>query len=113
MNTMNKINTMNVNKRRKIAFIQKENYNECWNISHKYSGILMKNIDSNDLYTLCCSIHGQYITELKSKNLQLKDKNHNIKNYIQVWDTMMNTVRKGEAEKLGIRLLHQTSCQRR
>jgi len=26
---------------------------------------------------------------------------------------MMNTVRKGEAEKLGIRLLHQTSCQRR
>ncbi len=102
------MNTMNVNKRRKIAFIQNDNYNECWNISHKYSGILMKNIDSNDLYTLCCSIHGQYLTELKSKNLQLKDKN-----YIQVWSTMLNTVRKGEAEKLGIRLLHQTSCRRR
>ena len=104
--------TISVNKRRSLAYLPKENYDECWNISHKYSSILMKNIDSNDLYSLCCSVYGQYLTELKSKNLQLKDKNHNIKNYIQVWSTMLNTVRRGEAEKLGIRLLHQTNCQR-
>lgn len=99
--------TISVNKRRSLAYLQKENYDECWNISHKYSSILMKNIDSSDLYTLCCSVYGQYLTELKSKNLQLKGKN-----YIQVWSTMLNTVRKGETEKLGIRLLHQTNCQR-
>ena len=104
--------TISVNKRRRISYGKKENYNECWKISLKYSSILMKNINSDDLYNICCSIYGQYITELKSKNLQLKDKHNNIKKYIQVWETMVNTVRKGEIEKQAIRLLHQTNCQR-
>ena len=104
--------TISVNKRRRVAYNQKANYDECWKISRKYSSILMKNINSVDLYNICCSIYGQYITELKSKNLQLKDKCNNIKKYIQVWETMINTVRKGEIDKQAIRLLHQTNCQR-
>lgn len=102
---------ISVNKKRRISYNKKENYNECWKISRKYSSILMKNINSGDLYNICCSIYGRYITELKSKNLQLKDK-HNIKKYIQVWETMVDTVRKGEIEKQAIRILHQTNCQR-
>tara|TARA_Y100000389_G_scaffold176877_1_gene188709 strand:- start:463 stop:792 length:330 start_codon:yes stop_codon:yes gene_type:complete len=104
--------TISVNKRRQLAYNQKENYDECWKISCKYSSILMKNINSCDLYNICCSIYGQYLTELKSKKLQLKDNKHNTKNYIQVWLTMLNTVKKGEVEKQGVRLLHQTNCQR-
>ena len=104
--------TISVNKRRNVTFLKKENYNECWKISHKYSSVLMKNIDSHDLYTICCSVNGQYLTELKSKRLQLSDKKGRNKNYIQVWDTMLNTVRKGEVEKQSIRILHQTNCQR-
>lgn len=41
--------TISVNKRRNIAFLQQENYDECWKISFKYSSVLMKNIN------LCCS----------------------------------------------------------
>lgn len=104
--------TISVNKRRKLAYIQKENYNECWKISHKYSHVLMKNINSDDLYNICCSVYGEYLTELKSKELQLSDKKGRNKNYIQVWLTMLNTVKKGEVEKQGVRLLHQTNCQR-
>ncbi len=104
--------TISVNKRRNVAFLQKENYNECWKISQKYSSVLMKNINSGNLYTICCSTNGQYLTELKSKGLQLNDKKDRNKNYIQVWSTMLNTVRKGEVEKQAIRSLHQTNCQR-
>tara|TARA_Y100001958_G_C20706004_1_gene209883 strand:- start:9 stop:338 length:330 start_codon:yes stop_codon:yes gene_type:complete len=104
--------TISVNKRRNEAYLQKEYHDECWDISHKYSSILMKNLNSGDLYTICCSVYGQYLTELKSKRLQSKDKKGRIKNYIQVWSTMLNTVRKGEVEKQAIRLLHQTNCQR-
>lgn len=104
--------TININKRRRLEYNQKENYDECWNVSHKYSSILMKNINSGDLYNICCSIYGQYLTELKSKKLQLRDKKCNNKKYIQVWLTMLNTVRKGEIENQAIRLLHQTNCQR-
>jgi hypothetical protein len=102
---------INVNERRRLEYNQNENHDECWKISHKYSSNLIRNINSRDIYNICCSIYGQYLTELKSKNLQLKDKQHNIKNYIQIWDTMVNTVRKGEVETQAVRLLHQTNCQ--
>ena len=41
-----------------------------------------------------------------------KDKKGRIKNYIQVWITLLNTVKKGEVEKQAVRILHQTNCQR-
>jgi hypothetical protein len=37
--------TISVNKRRNIASLQQENYDECWKISFKYSSVLMKNIN--------------------------------------------------------------------
>ena len=60
---INMKDTISVNKRRRLAYLQKENYNDCWKLSHKYSSFLMKNINSGDLYTICCSVYGQYLTE--------------------------------------------------
>jgi len=83
---------------------------ECWALSKKYSGVLMENIKSNDLYLLCETIHGQFLSELNGLNL-----NGINKNYTQVWITMVNTVKKGNTSPrraAAIRLLHQTNCQR-
>ena len=63
--------TITVNKRRQYSYTMKENYNECWKISLKYSNILIKNINSNDLYNLCVNIYSEYINELKLKKFIL------------------------------------------
>lgn len=97
-----------VNKRRQYSYTMKENYNECWKISLKYSNILIKNINSNDLYNLCVNIYSEYIKELKFKKIYTT----NTKNYIQIWNTMLNTVNKGKLSKNAIKILHQTNCQR-
>ena len=86
---------------------QKADYYECWALSKKYSGVLMENIKANDLYLLCETVHGQFLSELNGNNL-----NTNNKTYTQVWITMVNTVKKGNKSRAAIRLLHQTNCQR-
>ena len=105
---------MQINKRRKVSFQIKEDHQECWKISMKYSSVLIKNITSRDLGLLCDTVYGQYLNELESNNLNTKSKNHNKdKNYIQIWETMINTVRVCKGNEISsIRLLHQTNCQR-
>ncbi len=98
--------TIRKDKRRKIAFLEKENYNEAWKVSLKYSSFLMKNYNTEDVYGLCCSLYGQYMNELKDKQLLLN------RNYVQIWDTMLNTVKKGEKVDMAVKLLHQTNVQR-
>ena len=68
----------------------------------------MKSIDHNDLYSICSVVYGQYMNELRNKKLNYKDS----KNYVQIWNTMMNTVLKNVNSKSSVRLLHQTSQQR-
>jgi hypothetical protein len=106
--------TIQKNKRRNKSFQIKEDHQECWKISMKYSGVLIKNITSGDLGLLCDTVYGQYLNELESNNLNTKSKNHrNVKNYVQIWDTMINTVRVCKGNEISsIRLLHQTNCQR-
>ena len=104
--------TIQINKRRKEAFQIKSDYQECWKISHRYSSVLIKNITSSDLGLLCDTVYGQYLHELESNNLNTKRKNKD-KNYVQVWKTMINTVRVCKGNEISsIRLLHQTNCQR-
>jgi len=104
--------TIQKNKRRKESFQIKEDLQECWKISHRYSGVLIKNITSSDLGLLCDTVYGQYLHELESNNLNTKRKNKD-KNYVQVWKTMINTVRVCKGNEISsIRLLHQTNCQR-
>ena len=104
--------TIQINKRRNEAFQIKSDYQECWKISHRHSSVLIKNITSSDLGLLCDTVYGQYLHELESNNLNTKRKNKD-KNYVQVWKTMINTVRVCKGNEISsIRLLHQTNCQR-
>lgn len=99
-------NTLEKDKRRNIAYHQKWLRDECWKTSLKYSSQLIKNINNKDLINLCHSIYGQYMNELQSRNLPMKHKN-----YIQIWATMMNSVKRGNHTLMAIKLLHQTNLQ--
>ena len=102
------MNTLEKDKRRSDAYHKKCLHDECWKASLKYSSQLIKNSKSNDLNNLCHSIYGQYMNELHSRNLPMKNK----KNYIQIWNTMINTVKKDENTIMAIKLLYQTNLQR-
>ena len=101
------MDTLNKDLRRTVSYQKEWNNSECWNLSLKYSKLLMKNINSSELYSLCLGIYSQYVKELNSRKLPYYNKN-----YLQVWKTMINTVKKGEKSIQAVRLLHQTNCQR-
>jgi len=102
------INTsLTKDKRRTEAFNLKWEHDECWRTSLKYSSQLIKNNKKNDIDNLCNSIYGQYINELQSRKIYNENKN-----YIQIWNTMLNSVKRGNHTQMAIKLLHQTNCQR-
>jgi len=86
-------------------------YKEGWNISMKYTEILMEHSKNDRNLSMCFAIHGQYMNELKNKRIP-RDKKIN---YIQCWDTLLNTLLKNpniNVQRSSLRLLHQTSVQR-
>ena len=90
---------------------KKLKYRDAWTISKKYTTILLEHENKNEHLDIAANIHYQYISELKYKDIDTKVKN----NYIQVWDTMINTVNnnpKINVQRASIKLLHQTSVQR-
>jgi len=93
-------------KRRKEAFNLKWEHDECWRTSLKYSSQLIKNSKINDIDNLCNSIYGQYINELQSRKIYNENKN-----YVQIWNTMLNSVKRGNHTQMAIKLLHQTNLQ--
>ena len=105
------MNTIEKDKRREYETGLQNKYHEGWLLSLKYSNILMDNIDSKNLYLICSSIHGEFTHQLKINGLN----DNNKKNYIQVWDTMLNTVydkKNKNNPKSAVKLLQQTSQQR-
>ena len=89
---------------------QKETYQEGWKISTKYSTILMDHEDRNEYFEIAPNVYHQFISELKVKKIP-----HVNKNYIQIWDTMLNTVQNNPKIHVcrgAIKLLHQTNVQR-
>ena len=86
-------------------------YLEGWNISKKYTDILMEHSENDKNLGMCFSIHGQYMNELKNKCIPIDKKI----NYIQCWDTLLNTLLKNSkinVQRGSLKLLHQTSVQR-
>ena len=78
MNKLLIINKLNeYEKRQKLK--------KSWNISHKYSTILLNNLEKIN-YEKIMSIYGSFIIELKSQNLE-----HKNKKYVNCWETMINT----------------------
>ena len=73
-------------KQNKEYLLQKR-YQNAWETSLKYSKILIKNIDKNDIYEIIEGVYYEYIQSLKSQNIYNKKKN-----YFLVWETTLNTI---------------------
>jgi len=90
---------------------KQQRYHQAWRISLKYSVILMNNVDKYpNLHDFVRGVYKQYISELNTHKLvETKDKK-----YIQVWNTVINTLRNNNTKlhKGSIKLLHQTNIQR-
>ena len=56
----------------------------------KYTEILMEHSKDDRNLGMCFAIHGQYMNELKNRRIP-RDKKIN---YIQCWDTLLNTLLK-------------------
>ena len=70
---------------KKKEFINKLNNDNNYNISHKYSTILLNNLDKITLEKTLV-IYGSFISELKTHGLNIKNKK-----YLTCWQTMINT----------------------
>ena len=58
-----------------------------WEITHKYSKLLEKNIDKKNLPQLIINAYNSYIQECKSNKYTTKnDVKHN-----RIWNTLLNT----------------------
>lgn len=82
-----------------------------WEISKKYTDILMMNSKDDKNLGMCFAIHSQFINELRNRNVPIDKKI----NYIQCWDTLLNTLlrnSKVSVQRGALKLLHQTSVQR-
>ena len=88
-------------KRRNESLKMKFFYHNGWRLSHKYSSMLMDHIENENYYELSKMYFSQFMNELHQRGY---NKN---KNYVRVWETMINT-----GTRASIRLLHQTSVQR-
>ena len=87
------------------------NVKEVWNISKKYTTILMDNQNNDNFIDMFYTIHAQFLSELKNKRLNRNNK----KNYIKLWNTVLNTIHNNSkltAKRGAIKLLHQTNVQR-
>lgn len=60
---------MHTNKNRNLEFNRKNNLKKYWNVSLKYSTILLNNIDNKNLHLIINSIYGSFLKELKSNKL--------------------------------------------
>ena len=107
------MNTVNKDKRRTYETNLQNDHHEAWRLSYKYSGYLLNNIDSDDLYDTCLVNHGQFMNELKNKGIKTTNNKGGGKNYSQIWTTMLHTVAKYDNNSRGaVSLLHQTNQQR-
>lgn len=90
---------------------KKRKYKQAWNISKKYTEILMMNSNDDKNLNMCFAIHSQFIKELKTNKIDTTKKN----TYIQCWDTLLNTLLKNSKiniQRGALKLLHQTNVQR-
>ena len=90
---------------------KQQNYRDGWNISKKYTDILMIHSENDKNLNMCFSIHSQFMNELKTRDIP---RNKKI-NYVQCWDTLLNTLLRNpkiNVQRGALKLLHQTNVQR-
>ena len=99
------MNSIYKDKKRKESCLINDINDDCWKMSLKYSQQLYNNIDKPDLYDRSLICYHQFINEINSKGYPIKKRN-----YIQIWETMINTSnRRPDRNKSSVKLLHQTN----
>ena len=96
---------------REMEIKRNKKISDAWNISKKYTSILINNSKNDRNINVFPIIYGQFINELRNKKIIYSD----TKNYIQCWNTTLNTIYKNpkiKCKRAAIKLLHQTSVQR-
>ena len=94
----------------KNELVKKKDVINAWNISLKYSTILMDHYENDDFFDIVYNIYDEYLSELKRKQINLKGKN-----YLQIWETMIKTQIRNPKRDIrvgAIKILHQTNVQR-
>ena len=99
--------TIDKDKKRNTSIETQFNTSEAWKLSYKYSTKLLKDIDKVNIYLLCNIVYNQYMIHLRYKKIFKKNKK-----YVQIWNTMLNTIKQEKNMKMSIRLLHLTSIKR-
>ena len=102
-----RITTIDKDKQRNKSLESQFNTYEAWRLSYKYSKQLQKDIDKQNIYSLCGIVYNQYMIHLRYKKISIKNKK-----YVQIWNTMLNTIKQEKNMKMSIRLLHLTSIKR-
>ena len=73
---------------------RKLNLQDMWEITHKYSKLLEKNIDKKNLSQLIINAYNSYIQECKSNKYTTKnDVKHN-----RIWNTLINTCHNNSSD---------------
>ena len=102
-----RLTTINKDKKRNESFNTQLNTSDAWELSYKYSKQLLKDIDKKNIYLQCHIAYNQYMIHLKYKKISIKNKI-----YVQIWNTMLNTIKQEKKMKMSIRQLHLTSVKR-
>jgi len=93
---------------RNEEFRKQQKIINAWNISNKYTRILMEHEKNDESIDIFDNIYHQYLSELKHKKIDTSNK----KNYIKIWITTCNTLHhniKINVCRASLKLLHQTS----
>lgn len=99
-----KITTIYKDKRRKEEYLIKKNHDITWKISYKYSKLLYNNINKDNIVTYCYIIYDQFLREIKSNKIDIKNTNLH-----KSWKTMINSLKTEKNIRMAIKQLHLTN----
>jgi hypothetical protein len=91
-------------RRRDEEYEQKNNKKLIWKLSLKYSSILIKNIDNHKLSNNCYVVYDQFMNEIKSLDIDIRNKNIH-----KIWNTMINSLKNDRNIKMAVKQLHLTN----
>lgn len=96
--------TIHKDKRRKQEFLVKQKHDTSWKISFKYSKLLTKYINKDNLVSQCYMVYDQFLREIKSNNIDIKNTNLH-----KSWTTMINSLKTEKNIRMAVKQLHITN----
>jgi len=99
-----RITTIDKDCRRNEEYKQTNNKKLIWKLSLKYSSLLIKNIDNHKLSNNCYVVYDQFMKEIKSLDINIKNKNIH-----KIWITMINSLKNDINIKMSVKQLHLTN----